>query len=91
MKLRFLLPLIFFGFVAFLLWRGLHLHPNQIPSPLIGKAAPTFTLPTLADAHKTTTEKAFKNQVTLVNVWATWCYSCAYEHEFYWQLPKSQD
>jgi cytochrome c biogenesis protein CcmG/thiol:disulfide interchange protein DsbE len=77
---RFILPLIIFLFIIGFLWRGLSLHPNQIPSPLINHAAPAFELPDLYNTKKTITQKDFLGQVTLLNVWATWCYACAEEH-----------
>jgi len=87
---RFILPLIIFILIFALLWRGLNLHPNQIPSPLIGKPAPTFSLPTLFDAKKVTTNKDFFGHVTLMNVWATWCVACAEEHHALVQLAQNK-
>jgi cytochrome c biogenesis protein CcmG/thiol:disulfide interchange protein DsbE len=89
MKLRFILPLILFAGILSLLWRGLSLHPAQIPSPLINKPVPEFSLPTLSD--KTLTDKNFKGHVTLLNVWATWCAACAQEHTFLLELAKRKD
>lgn len=91
MKLRFILPLIFFVGVGLLLWRALSLHPNQIPSPLINQTAPSFTLPTLFSKNKTTSEKDLIGHVTLLNVWATWCYACAVEHDYLLELAKNHD
>jgi cytochrome c biogenesis protein CcmG/thiol:disulfide interchange protein DsbE len=90
MKLRYLLPLLVFMFIAIILWRGLGLHPAQIPSPLIDKPAPSFELPNLLDS-KPTTNKDFLGHVSLVNVWATWCYACAEEHAFLLTLAKNPD
>jgi len=87
---RFILPFIIFAAILLLLWRGLHLHPNQIPSPLIDKPAPTFSLPDLFDAHKKITNKDLAGQVVLVNVWATWCVSCAQEHNALLQLAQTE-
>lgn len=89
MKTRILLPFIIFTAIVILLWRGLALHPNQVPSPLINKPAPTFNLPTLDNLGQTTNEKDFIGHVTLVNVWATWCFACAEEHNFLLQLAKN--
>lgn len=86
---RFAVPLIIFAIIVVILWRGLFLHPNQVPSPLVNKAAPEFQLPTLFDA-KQATQKDFLGKVTLVNVWATWCYACAQEHEFILHLAKDE-
>ncbi|MEO8402044.1 MAG: DsbE family thiol:disulfide interchange protein [Gammaproteobacteria bacterium] len=89
-ELRFALPLLLFIAILLLLWRGLSLHPSQIPSPLINKPAPVFELPTLLDSNKMTSNKDFIGHVTLVNVWATWCVACAEEHEGLLQLAHDQ-
>jgi cytochrome c biogenesis protein CcmG/thiol:disulfide interchange protein DsbE len=91
MKIRFLLPLFFFISVGLLLWRGLSLHPNEIPSPLIDKPAPTFSLPTLLSNTQPTTEKDLIGHVTLLNVWATWCYACAEEHPYLMELAANHE
>ncbi len=77
---RIILPLIIFIAIIALLWRGLSLHPNQIPSPLLNKPAPAFALPDLYHVNNTVSNKDFAGHVTLFNVWATWCYACAAEH-----------
>ena len=50
-SLRYLLPAGFFLALSVFLLLGLNRNPNEIPSPLIGKAAPEFALPRLADAQ----------------------------------------
>ncbi|MES2219152.1 MAG: DsbE family thiol:disulfide interchange protein [Pseudomonadota bacterium] len=88
MKIRYLLPLLLFMLIASILWRGLKLHPGQIPSPLIHKHAPTFDLPDLlTSAHLT--NKDLQGHVSLLNVWATWCQACAQEHDFLVELAKN--
>lgn len=77
---RFLFPLIGFvvllGFLAF----GLTLKPSEVPSPLIDKPAPAFTLPQLANPGETFSPDAMKGKVWLMNVWASWCFACLEEH-----------
>lgn len=77
---RIILPLLIFFVIFLILWRGLSLHPNQIPSPLINQEAPAFTLPNLLKDNTKVSNKDFLGQVTLFNVWGTWCYACAEEH-----------
>lgn len=84
-------PLIFFLLMMALLWRGLFLHPNQIPSPLINKPAPIFQLPTLFDTNKIISNKNLLGHITLLNVWATWCEACAEEHGFLLQIANNPD
>ncbi len=89
-QLRLLIPLFIFFIIVIVLWRGLTLHPAEIPSPLINKPAPEFQLPTLLGTKKIMTEKDFLGQVTLLNVWATWCEACAEEHALLLHLAKDE-
>ena len=83
-------PFILFASVIFLLGRGLLLHPNEIPSPLIGKPAPSFNLPSLFDPEKNISSHHFLGQVTLFHVWATWCSACLEEHSTLLQLARQE-
>jgi len=59
---------------------GLTRDPREVPSPLIGKPAPAFDLPRLADASQRFTPAEMRGKVWLLNVWASWCVSCREEH-----------
>ena len=90
MKAKFLIPLILFiGLVVFLAI-GLNRDPQEIPSPLINKAAPAFEVPQLADEGKTFSPASMKGQVWILNVWASWCVACREEHPVLVELAKSQ-
>ena len=91
MKARYLLPLGIFIVVTLILWRGLSLHPNTVPSPLINKPAPKFVLPVLLGPTAELTDQELQGHISLVNVWATWCYACALEHDFLIELSKNKD
>ncbi len=89
MRKLLLLPLaLFIGLVIFLAV-GLQRDPHEIPSPLIGKSAPSFDLPTLNEGERFSPE-AFKGKVWLLNVWATWCVSCREEHPALVAFSKAQ-
>ncbi len=80
LKTRYLIPLaIFIVMVAFLAV-GLKLDPRKVPSPLIDKPAPAFTLPQLDTPDKTFSPKDYIGRVWLLNVWASWCGACRIEH-----------
>lgn len=78
--MRFILPLVIFLVLSAFLYVGLSLDPREVPSPLIGRAAPTFSLPLLDDANKQFSVQDMKGQVWLLNVWASWCTACKDEH-----------
>ena len=77
---RFLWPLIGFVLLVVLLAVGLNLNPRDVPSPLVGKPAPAFTLARLDAPEKTFSPQEMKGRVWLLNVWASWCVSCRQEH-----------
>ena len=78
--LRYSLPLLLFAGLVVLFLFGLQNDPSRVPSPLIDKPAPDFTLPTLHDENKSIQLNDLNGQVTLINVWASWCTACRIEH-----------
>jgi cytochrome c biogenesis protein CcmG/thiol:disulfide interchange protein DsbE len=87
---RFILPLGVFALLAIVLAIGIKHSPEKgtIPSPLIGKAAPQFTLPVLADSSRTFSSAALKGRWYVFNVWGTWCFECRAEHETLLEIQK---
>ncbi len=59
---------------------GLGLNPRIVPSPLIEQPAPEFRLPELHDPNRTISRADLEGQVSLLNVWASWCVACRQEH-----------
>jgi len=55
--------------------------PKALPSALIGQPFPAFRLPALL-GEREVDESLLKGKVSIVNVWATWCPTCLYEHPF---------
>jgi len=87
--MRYLLPLGAFAILVVFLGIGLKLDPREVPSPLIGKPAPTFSLPQLHDAAKNFTPEQMKGKVWLLNVWASWCASCRQEHVYLTEFART--
>ncbi|HEV2302819.1 MAG TPA: DsbE family thiol:disulfide interchange protein [Stellaceae bacterium] len=81
-----LAPLVLFVglFVAF--GFGLRLNPSLVPSPLIGKPAPTFKLPPVQGRSRGLSSADLRGRVSLVNVFASWCVSCREEHPLLMRL-----
>ncbi len=79
-SLRFLLPLAAFVVLLVFLGVGLGLNPREVPSPLIGKPAPAFTLGRLDDASQHLGLADMRGRVWMLNVWASWCAPCREEH-----------
>jgi len=86
-RLLLLAPLALFIALALLLWRGLYLDPTELPSPLIGKPVPAFSLPQVT-AETRLTQDDLKGKPALLNVWATWCIACRVEHPVLNQLAQ---
>lgn len=80
---KFLLPIA--AFVAIVILFAFGLDPKRdiraLPSPLIGKPAPEFALTDVLDASRNVSNAAFKGQVYVLNVWASWCLPCRQEHQ----------
>lgn len=92
-KFLILLPVVLFAGLAALFFKGLSGDPSTLPSVLINKPVPTFSLPAieqlgvpgLTDADLKT------GTVTVVNIWASWCVPCREEHAQLVQLSKRSD
>ena len=86
---RFLWPLVGFVVLVALLAVGLNLNPRDVPSPLVGKPAPAFSLARVDSPQQNFSPKDMVGRVWLLNVWASWCVSCRQEHPVLVQMAKS--
>jgi cytochrome c biogenesis protein CcmG, thiol:disulfide interchange protein DsbE len=79
--LKFGVPLALAVLLGVFLFVGLQRDPSYVPSPLIGKPAPEFTLPSLHDPSYPVASKELAGKPWVLNVWGTWCAGCREEHE----------
>jgi cytochrome c biogenesis protein CcmG/thiol:disulfide interchange protein DsbE len=96
-RLLVLLPLIAFGLLAALFYGRLFSgDPSRLPSALIGHEAPVLDLPALDGLARDGApvpgleSAALKGQVTVLNVFASWCAPCRDEHPLLVELSKQQ-
>lgn len=75
-----MVPLAAFALLALVLGVGLSLDPREVPSPLIGKPVPNFDLPAVEGRTQGLASRDLVGQVSLVNVFASWCVACRAEH-----------
>ncbi len=88
---RYVVPLIVVLILGVFFYFGLQRDPSVLPSQYIGKPAPVFDLPTLRDPAKRFSNANITGQVSLVNIWATWCVGCRHEHAFLVELAEEGD
>jgi len=80
------LPLVlFFGLVLAFAVR-LDRDPSKIPSALIGKSVPVFSLPPVKGRELGLSSADLNGEVSLVNVFASWCVACREEHPLLMRL-----
>ena len=80
-SVRFL-PLMIFTSLAIFLWKGLSLKPQDLPSAKIGQNMPEINLPVLNKPQASFKTSDLHGQVTLLNVWSSWCMACKDEQAF---------
>ena len=85
-----LLPLMLFAALAGFLAKGLTLNPQELPSPLIDKPAPKFTVDMLPEGSGEFASSSLDGKVWILNVWASWCGPCVQEHPHIVQLAEQR-
>lgn len=89
-KLLLALPLLAFLVLAGILFSRLGSNPQELPSARLGKPLPSFQLHALLAPNQVLTNADLPKQPFLLNVWASWCPSCAEEHQALMALSKEQ-
>ncbi|MBL1260729.1 MAG: DsbE family thiol:disulfide interchange protein [Thiotrichaceae bacterium] len=86
--LKYLTPLLVFLVMVWFLGKGLYLNPRDVPSPLVGKPAPVFSVANLGDPELQFSSEQMKGKVWILNVWASWCRPCRDEHPLFVELGR---
>ena len=85
-RLLFVVPGVVFAGLALNFALGLRRDPSELPSALLGKSVPTFALPPVQGRQLGLATDNLKGEVSLVNVFASWCVPCRLEHPLLLQL-----
>ena len=80
------LPLTVFVALAGVLGWGLTRNADDIPSVLIGKPVPEFSLPAVEGRTLGLSSADLRGEVSLVNVFASWCVACREEHPLFMRI-----
>lgn len=88
-RLILFIPLIIFLAIGALFYGALDDNPEEMPSALIGKPLPNFALKAL-ESEEIITNQLLSGEPFLLNIWATWCKTCLYEHPHLLKLANSQ-
>lgn len=85
---RYLVPIGLFAALIAFFFAGLGRDKETLPSPLIGKPAPQFSLPSVEDSSRIVSSADFVGRPYVINIWGTWCPGCRQEHEVLLEIAR---
>jgi cytochrome c biogenesis protein CcmG/thiol:disulfide interchange protein DsbE len=80
-RLMLFVPVVLVVILGVVLFAGIGKDPNHLESVLIGKSVPAFSLVALKKPDQSLDTSVFQGEVSLLNVWGTWCPACRDEHD----------
>lgn len=89
-RLKLFIPAVFFVLMLGLLLFGLGRNPNQVPSALVNRPLPEFTLPLLDQTDGEISSADLLGRISIINFWATWCPPCHEEHPYLVEISASE-
>lgn len=89
-KIKFAIPfIILFSLIGLLTWELFYAKAaNELPSALVGEEVPPFKLPNLFPSQPDFNKASLYGRVSLLNVWATWCFACENEHDMLMKIKN---
>ena len=86
-----IIPLVLFLVIAVFLFLSLNSNLSKLPSPLLGKAFPSIEGKDFYTDEPVKATELFADNMTLVNVWASWCTTCRKELEMIMSIAKNTE
>jgi len=86
-----LIPLILFVVIAVFLYFSLNSTSSKLPSPLLGKMFPNIEAQDFFSDESILLADLFIGNMSLVNVWASWCVTCRQEHQMMMKIANNKD
>ena len=86
-----LIPLILFVVIVVFLYFSLNSNSSKLPSPLLGKMFPNIEAKDFYSNESVLLADLFSENMSLVNVWASWCVTCRQEHQMMMKIANNKD
>ena len=85
------IPLVLFVVIAVFLYFSLNSTSSNLPSPLLGKMFPNIETKDFYSDESVLLTDLFSDNISLVNVWASWCVTCRQEHQMMMKIANNKD